>query len=149
MICEVQIPINASKESIWNVITDIDNAVATIDAIENLEVLDQPTDGLVGLKWRETRKIMGKDATETMWITDAVENEYYKTRAESHGSVYISCLRISETNGVNTLSMSIESKPQTRMAKLIGVPMMLLCKGMMKKMLIKDLQDIKAAAEQQ
>ncbi len=147
MICDVQIPIDASKESIWNVITDIDNAAATIGGIESLEVLDRPASGLVGLKWRETRKMMGKDAIETMWITDAVENDHYKTRAESHGCVYVSCLRITETNGGNALSMSIESKPQTLMAKLIGVPMMVVFKGSLKKMLMKDLKDIRAAAE--
>ena len=147
MVCEAKIQINAPKESIWRVITNIENAANTIRAIDSLEVLERPASGLVGLKWRETRKMMGKDATETMWITDAVENEYYKTRAESHGCVYISCLRITEANGTNTLSMSIESQPQTLMAKLMGVPMMMLLKGMMKKMLLKDLQDIKTAAE--
>lgn len=41
--------------------------------------------GLVGLKWRETRMLFGKEATAEKWITDAVENECYKTRAESDG----------------------------------------------------------------
>jgi len=74
--------INAPKEAIWGVITDIENATKNLNGVEKVEILEQPSDGLVGLKWIETRTIFGKTATETMWITEAVENKFYQTRAE-------------------------------------------------------------------
>ena len=64
--------------------------------------------GLVGLKWTETRLMFGKQATETMWITDAEENDYYQTRAESHGSIYISRLEIKDSGDGTELTMSFE-----------------------------------------
>lgn len=41
-----------------------------VSGIISLNILHQPEDGLVGLKWEETRKMFGKEASETMWITD-------------------------------------------------------------------------------
>lgn len=147
MIVKVQVVINGSKEAIWRVITDIENASATISGIEKIEILEQPESGLAGLKWRETRTLFGKTATEDMWITESAENEFYETRAESHGSVYISNIRISAQPNGNALTMTLDAKPQSVMAKLLSIPMGLLFKGATKKALLQDLIDIKAAVE--
>ncbi len=141
------IPIKASREDIWKVITDIDNAAQRISGIEKVDVLEKPTSGIVGFKWTETRIMFGKEATETMWITEAEENAYYKTRAESHGAVYISEMRIEESDNGNTLTMAFEGQPQTFLAKLMGFIFSGMMKGSMKKVMMKDLEDIKKALE--
>ena len=122
MIVEAQITINGSKEAIWDVITDIESAAETVSGIDKVEILEEPKNGLVGLKWRETRTVFGKTATEEMWITEAVENEFYKSRAESNGFVYISTRRIIEQSGGNSLTMTHDSQPQSFMAKLMSIP---------------------------
>ncbi len=148
MIIEVQVTINRPKAAVWKVITDIENAAETISGVEQVEVLEKPEDGLVGLKWRETRKLFGKTATEVMWITDAADNEFYETRAESHGCVYITTMRISGSNEGCSLTMSHQIKPQAFIAKLLSFPMGLLFKGTIRKVILRDLNDIKAAVEQ-
>ena len=148
MIVEAQETINGSKESIWAVISDIENASSTISSISEVEVLEKPDSGLVGLKWRETRTIFGKTATEEMWITDSSENKFYKTRAESHGNIYVSTLRILSKDECVTLCMTHESKAQGFFASLVSVPMMFIFKGMLRKCLLQDLKDIKNAVEQ-
>lgn len=148
MIVEAQVTINGSKAAIWAAITDIENASEAISGIENIEILEKPANGLVGLKWRETRILFGKPATAEKWITDAAENEFYKTRAESDGFVFLSTTSISESSGVVTLASSHDSKPQGIVAKLMSIPMGLLFKGVAKKTLLQDLNDIKAAVEQ-
>jgi hypothetical protein len=147
MIVEVQVTIQGSKPAIWAAITDIENAANTIRGIEKIEVVQKPAGGLVGLRWRETRLLFGKPATAEKWITDAAENEYYKTRAESDGFVFLSTTRISEGRGGMALTSSHESRPQSLVRKVISVPMMFLFKGVMKKALLQDLNDIKAAVE--
>ena len=87
MIIKAQLTINGSKAAIWSAITNIENASEIISGIENIEVLEKPAAGIVGLKWRETRMYFGKPATVEKLITDAVENEFYQTRAESDGFV--------------------------------------------------------------
>ena len=147
MIVEAQVTIHGSKAAIWAVITDIENASAIIRGIDNIEMLEKPAHGLVGLRWRETRMLFGKPATAEKWITDAAENEFYKTKAEDSGFVFFTTKRISESNGVVTLAESHESRPQTFVRKL-SIPMMFLFKGVMKKAILQDLNDIKAAVEQ-
>ena len=149
MIVEAQVTINGSKAAIWAAITNIENASETISGIENIEVLEKPANGLVGLKWGETRMLFGKPATVEKWITDAAENEFYKTRAESDGFVFLSTMSISESSGGGvTLTSSHDSQPQGIVAKLKSIPMPLF-KGMVKRALRQDLNDIKAAVEQE
>ena len=149
MIVEAQVTINGSKAAIWSAITDISNAAETISGIQKIEVLEKPDNGLVGLKWRETRMLFGKPATADKWITDAAENEFYKTRAEDGGFVFLTTKSISESSAGITLTESHESKPQGIVAKLLSIPMGFLFKGVVKKALLQDLNDIKAAVEQE
>jgi hypothetical protein len=149
MIVEVQVTIKGTKEAIWAAITDIANASETISGIEKIEVLEKPANGLVGLRWRETRTLFGKPATAEKWITDAAENEFYKTRAESDGFVFLSTTSISESSGGMTLTSSHDSIPQGVVARLLSIPMGVLFKGVAKKALLQDLNDIKSAVEQE
>jgi len=82
------------------------------------------------------------------WITDAAENEFYKTKAEDGGFVYLTTKSISESNGGITLTETHESEPQGIVAKFLSIPMGLLLRGVAKKYLLQDLNDIKAAVEQ-
>ena len=149
MIVEAQITINGSKAAVWAAITDIENAAKIISGIKNIEVLEKPANGLVGLRWRETRMLFGKTATAEKWITDAAENEFYKTKAEDGGFVYLTTKSISESSGGITLTESHESKPQGIVARVLSIPMGFLLKGVAKKALLQDLNDIKAAVEQE
>src|SRR5262245_59646644 len=147
MLVEVQVTINGSKAAIWAAITNIEKASEVISGIENIEVLEKPAHGLVGLRWRETRMLFGRLATAEKRITDAAENEFYKTRAEGHGFVFLSTMSISEGRGGMTLTSAHDSQPQGIVAKLQSIPMGLLFKGVAKKALLQDLNDIKAAVE--
>ena len=150
MIVEAQVTVNGSKAAVWAAITNIENASAIISGIENIEVLEKPANGLVGLRWRETRMLFGKPATAEKWITDAAENAFYKTRAEDNGFVFLSTMSISEgRSGGITLTSSHESKPQSIGKRLLSIPMGFLFKGVAKKALLQDLNDIKSAVEQE
>ncbi|MBC8335249.1 MAG: SRPBCC family protein [Anaerolineales bacterium] len=147
MKIESNICIDDTKEQIWKVITDIENSVNTIEAIEKIEILERPASGLLGLKWRETRIMFGKSATEVMWITDSAENEYYQTRAESHGAVYISRLQIETQGGETCLRMLFEGEPQGTFAKIMAAATSFIFKGATQKALDEDLRNIKASVE--
>lgn len=148
MNLSVTIDINAPKETVWAKITDIEKSVETISGIEEIEVLEKPDNGLVGLKWRETRTLFGKQATEVMWITEAEENHYYKTRAESHGAIYTTILKLEEQESQTELSMTFGGQAQTTVAKIMSALMMPFFKKATRKALEKDLEDIKKASEE-
>lgn len=147
MNVEVLVEIDGTKEDIWRVITDIENSVDTISGIEKVEVLEKPATGIVGLKWRETRTLFGNTATEVMWITEANENQSYKTRAESHGAVYVTTLVITEGDEGVHLGMNFEGTPQTFGARMMSALTGPMFKGATEKALLQDLMDIKAKVE--
>jgi hypothetical protein len=146
VIVEAQVTINGSRAAIWTVITNIENASAIISGIKNIDVVDKPANGLVGLRWRETRILFGKPATVEKWITDAAENEFYTTKAEDGGFVFLATTRISESSAGISLTSSHETKPQGIVARLKSTPMFLF-KGVIKNAILQDLNDIKSAVE--
>lgn len=146
MIVEAQVNIHGSKAAVWAVITDIEHAAQIISGIEKIEMLEKPAGGLVGLKWRETRLLFGEATAVDKWITEATENESYKTRAESDGMVFITSNRISESSDGVLLTSSHDSRPQGFVASLKALPMGLF-KGVVKKALLEDLNDMKSAVE--
>lgn len=143
----VETEIGAPLMDVWRVVTDIENAAATIKAIQKIEVLERPQSGVAGLKWRETRTMFGKAATEVMWVTEAVEGSHYLTRAESHGSVYKTRVALEDRRGKTGLVMTFEGEPQSLGAKIMWGLTGFLFKGATRKALAKDLADIKAALE--
>ena len=52
MKMEESIRIEGSPEATWRVLTDIDRCADVIGGIKEVEVIEQPQSGLVGLKWR-------------------------------------------------------------------------------------------------
>lgn len=147
MLVEAQVTINGSKAAVWAAVANIENAAQIIRGIEKIEVVEKPAGGLVGLRWRETRMLFGEAATVEKWITGAAENESYETRAESDGFVFLTTMRISESSDGVVLTSSHASLPQGIVSKLKAIPMKLFFKGVVRKAILQDLNDIKVAVE--
>jgi len=147
MRIQVAIDIHASPRKIWESITDVNAWQGMIRGIEKIEVLNQPKEGFVGLKWRETRTLFGKSATEIMWITAAEPAKGYTVNAESHGARYITRVSIEQMADHCRLTQEFQSIPQTLGARILAF----LFGTMMRKSVITafeaDLADIKAAIE--
>jgi hypothetical protein len=140
--------INAPPADVWAVVSDIEKAASRISGIKKIEVLERAAGpSIVGLKWRETREWMGKDAVEEMWITDASEPSFYATRAENHGSIYISRIELSETSTGTRLTMGFSGQPVTFGAKALWALTGWMAKKALRKTIDQDLADIKAAVE--
>lgn len=151
MDLSTDIEIFASPSKVWHAITNIENAPNVISGIKNVNILNQPATGVIGLKWQETRSMMGKDAIETMWITNAEENHFYQTRAENCGAVYISRFDITEQPETKSvlLTMSFKGESNSFWGKIMTLLMGRLMRKSLLKMVNQDLQDIKHYCEQQ
>ena len=115
--------------------------------IQSIEILDKPASGLVGLKWRETRMMFGKPASVDKVVIEAAENDFYRTRAQEGGFVFITTKSVAEGPGGATLTERHETIPQGFMPRLMCIPMRLFFKGVAKKAVLQDMNDIKAAVE--
>jgi hypothetical protein len=154
VIVEAQVTIQGSKAAIWAAMTDIEHAATILSGVKSIEMVDKPASGLIGMKWRETRVLFGKEATAEKRITEAVANEYYKTQAEDGGFVFVTTMRIADAGapgpgGGATLTGTHDSIPQTFGARLMSIPMALFFKGMIRKAALQDLNDIKSTVEAQ
>lgn len=147
MNVSVDVAIKGTKEAIWQAITDIEGSVDRISGIQKVEVLENPETGFVGFKWRETRTMFGKEATEVMWVTDAEENKGYQTRAESHGAIYVSTFTIEEKEDHCVLTMGFGSESTGIGGKLMEGIFSRMMKKNLEKDMRKDLEDIKAYIE--
>lgn len=143
----LSISINAKADAVWKVITNIEDSVNIIKGIEKVEILEKPADAFIGVKWRETRTMFGQTATEVMWITDAVENKSYSTRAESHGAIYITHFELEEKGDHCELTMTFGAELVKFMTKLVSAVTGWMFASATKKALMEDLNDIKRAVE--
>jgi hypothetical protein len=148
MLVEAQVTIRGSREAVWAAITDLEHASDIISGITHIEILSRPSTGLAGLRWRETRMLFGKPATVEKWVTDAAQREFYTTRAESDGFVFVTRVSMADGAAGVTVTSSHDSQPQTTLARVQSIPMGLLFKGVIRKAILQDLHDIKVAVEQ-
>jgi len=147
MLVQAKLTINGSKAAVWDAVSDIGNAASFISGIEKIEIIEEPANGLAGLRWRETRILFGEPATVEKWVTESSEHEYFTTRAEQQGFVFLTTTRLAEEGGALTVTSSHDSQPQTFAAKLQAIPMGLFFRGAIRKAIMQDLNDIKAAVE--
>ncbi|WP_041451072.1 SRPBCC family protein [Hoyosella subflava] len=140
--------IHAAAPQVWEVITDLEHAADVLSGVVGVEVL---TAGAYreGTRWRETRKIMGKEATEEMWVSDVDAPHRTVVSAASAGVVYTTVITLAEAGEATELTMefSSEAPPQNGLRKALHAVMAPLGSAVTKKMLEKDLDDIARAAE--
>ena len=96
--------------NVWKKITDIENSAEFVSGIDKIDIIEKSNNHLVGLKWEETRTLFGRTATEIMWITEAEDNQYYKTRPEGPGVVYLTTLSVSKQDDKTRLVMDFETE---------------------------------------
>lgn len=147
MEIEAKTVIQADRETVWKAMIDKDNIRKVIPGIEKIEVLERPASGVVGLKWTETRTLFGKSASATMWITEASDFDYYKTRCEEHGAIYQSSFEMKPVSGGTELTMRFKSQSATFAAKLFSLLLGWAFVGATRKAMQKDLADIKFSLE--
>lgn len=145
MRIEVETEIAAPPHVVYATVTDIEHWQEYIRAIERLEVL---TSGplAVGTKFRETRTMLGRTATEEMTVAALTPPGRFDLTAENHGTRYLAHHEITAAPGGSRLRLIFEGTAVTLGAKL-GMVIGALFKGAVKKQLQSDMADIKAEAE--
>lgn len=140
-----EIIINAPIGRVFEVFSDIEHAAERIQAITRVEILSQVREGK-GTRWRETRKIYGKEAIEEMEITDFQPNKRYTVEANSHGTLYITVFEFTAVKGGTKVTIEFEGRPITLASKAMSAlgPLIVV---QVKKGLDSDLKDLKTACE--
>lgn len=143
----VSVPIEATKEEIWRVMTDIEHENQTLHNVNDVEILEKPNESLNGLKWKETRILFGREEAEEISVTEFRENSFYKTHSESHGMTHDATYAIEPEGDHNLLMVDYISKPQRFSTRLTNLLFGSLMKTTTRQELLDDLEDIKKRSE--
>ncbi|MEO0715728.1 MAG: SRPBCC family protein [Planctomycetota bacterium] len=139
--------IDAPRAAVFARSTNIDGWADDISGITRIERVTEGPFG-VGTRFKETRVMMGKEATEEFEVTEVVQDEHYTMAAESCGTKYLSTFRFADAPGGGTaVTLEFEGTPQTMIAKVMGAAMGPMMKKMMRKAIAQDMADLKAACE--
>ncbi len=136
------IAVNAAPARVFAVMTDLVNASAIIPEIVKTEMLTPGAFG-AGTRWRETRKMMGKEATVELTVTECRPNAGYTVTCEAMGTKFISRFDFRPSGGGCAVEVNVDMESKGLMAKMAAAAM----KGPMKTTIQRDLERIKAAAE--
>jgi hypothetical protein len=137
--------INAPQGRVFDVFTDLRRAPGRVKGITGLEVL---TEGPVrqGTRFRETRTMFGKQATETMEITSFDAPRSYTVGCGSCGAHYTTRFTFTPEGPSTRVEMSCTVEARSFVAKLFK-PLAKLMMKQMRKCFEADLGDLQRAAE--
>ncbi len=137
--------INAPPNVVFAALSDFQTAPQRVTGITRVEML---TTGPVGkgTRFRETRRMFGKEASETMTVVQWDPPREYALEAASCGCHYHSTIACTPDGSGTSVSMTFVARPLTFMAKLFW-PLGRLMIGSCRKMIEKDLTDIKNSIE--
>ena len=139
--------IQAPAERVWELATDIAGAERTMSGIDRVEMLSEGAFG-PGTRWRETRTMFGRPATEEMWVTAVDEGRSYTVEAESHGAHYVSTFTFTAVSPDRTeVVLGFDARPLSTVTKVLAKVNAPLASRSVTKALQKDLDDLAAAAE--
>lgn len=145
---QIEREVAASPEEVWRVLTDLDNAAETLSGVSRVERL---TEGpyTVGTRWRETRKMFGKEATEEMRVTAVEAPARTTVEAESAGVHYVTVFTLTPTGDGTRLAMTFTARQPapSRVQRLTWAVFGKLGIKATSKVMARDLEDIARRAE--
>ncbi|MFF8608741.1 SRPBCC family protein [Streptomyces sp. NPDC015346] len=140
--------IRATPGPVWETMTDLKGMERILSGVDRVEVLTEGVFG-VGTRWRETRKMFGKEATEEMTVTESEPPDRYVTVADSHGMHYVSEIALRpDGTGATTVRMTFSARPAAgRSTGLLTRLLSGLGARAVSRVLAKDLDDVAASVE--
>lgn len=142
----VEQTIAAEPSRVFDALSEFRHAPERVPSIMKVEML---TDGPVGVgtRFRETRRVFGKEATEEMEVTAFEAGRLYVLEAVSCGCRYRTEVSCAAVDGGALVRMATEAQPLSRIAKITTPVMSLLMTGVFRKCLKGDLEAIREYAE--
>ncbi len=137
--------VRAGIDDVFELFSDIPKTAERVRGIERVEVL---TEGPVraGTRWRETRIVFKREATEELEMTSLDRNKSYAVEGESCGIQHRTEFRFIPQGDGTRVEVEFVSRPLTLLAKLTS-PLGWLMLGAAKRCVDQDLEDLKAFVE--
>jgi carbon monoxide dehydrogenase subunit G len=138
----------ASAGSVWEIVTDLDGSPAVLTAVERVERLDEGDGFGLGTRWRETRTMLGRQATEEMEVTAVDPPRSYTVVAVDGSTTYTSTITVDPLVSERcVLRMSFTGTSSGLAARILAATVGRLFAGATRRALQQDVDDIASHAE--
>lgn len=138
--------IDAPPDRVFAAASDFRGAADRISAITKMEVLTEGPIG-VGTRFRETRFMFKREATEEMTVKTFDPPNGYALGAESCGCRYHTEFRFRPNGSGTDVNLSFDAQPLSFVAKIMSFLLMPFMKKACVKACEQDLEDLKASLE--
>jgi len=143
-VCETY---RAPVDRVFGVFTDLAHIAEHVSGILKVEIAKEGAIG-VGTKFRETRKMFGKECTEEMEITEFEPGRSYVVVCDSCGCMMRSTFLFTQDRDISRVEMTMNCKPRTFMAKVMTTVMGPMMRKSMLKCMRSDFEDMRHVIEQ-
>jgi len=135
----------ASPDAAFGAAIDIASWPRFISAIDGVEIL---TPGAVatGTRFRETRKMFGKSATEEMTVAEVEPPRRFRLTAFSHGTDYTAEHIFAPEAAGTRITLTFEARPAALLSRIFA-PLGWLSLSAVRRQLASDLADLAREAE--
>ena len=134
--------INASKETVFKVVSDFANLPTAVPEVVRIEFISTVRSGL-GTRFREVRLVNGKESITELEVTEYREYEHIRMVADSHGTVWDSVFRLTPVGEATELEVVMHARAHKLLARMIHF----LMRGFYKSGIGKHLNAIKNFCE--
>jgi hypothetical protein len=147
--------IDAPVETVFEVASDLAHAAEHIRGIERIELLTPGPVG-AGTRWRETRRMMGREATETIEFTAFDRPRSYTAGCSSCGAYVETTFRFAPAGGAadlpgsgsaTDLTLDVRCEARSLFARLMSPLTNRMFAKLMRGCMEDDLDDLQRVAE--
>ncbi len=138
--------IKASPQRVFETLTDFSRLTDVVSAIKSVELL---TDGPLGMgtRYRETRVMFGREASEEMEITEFNPPTSFVLEADNHGAHYRTVRTVESAGEESIVTVTFGATATNFFARIMVTLMAPLMKKSLVRCLQQDLAEIKQHLE--
>ncbi len=144
----VQRVVRAPRKRVWAALTDLDAAPEILRAVTGVEVLDGGRYAR-GTRWRETRRLFGKEETQTLEVAECRPSRGTTVVSRSAGVDYrkVYTLETDDDGTLLTVCFGASHPDPTLLRRLTATLFGHVGAAVTTRLLAQDLADIAARAE--
>ena len=136
--------IDAPVDVVFRTVAHVEQFSQAVPHIVRVEFLSEVKSG-VGARFRETRMMMGREASTELEVTEYVENERVRIASEAGGALWDTVFTVAPDGEGTELKMVMDATPRTMGARTT-LPLVI---GAVQKAVEQDMDSVKAFCERQ
>ncbi len=134
--------IDAPIEKVFDTVAHVENFAKAVPHIVRTEFLSDVTSG-VGTRFRETRRMHGKETTTDLEVTEYIANRRVRILADAGGTVWDTVFEVVPEADHVTLTVSMDARAYRLIPKLINP----FIRGFVQKAIESDMDAVKVYCE--